>query len=157
MPDTLAQAIDYGRDVAKDNAIIKSTEHDRRRKFEQAVENQHMLAVRTAEEMKKLVLVGTKGSRMTELDDFAKGQVDPQLQLVLIARDNFLAAEDPTSKLGFYKAMRDVFLNVDTKTMQVLEIAMKERHHREKLEALERKAGMAEPSDDEVDAALEGI
>ena len=74
MPDTLAQAIDYGRDVAKDNAIIKSTEHDRRRKFEQAVENQHMLAVRTAEEMKKLVLVGTKGSRMTELDDFAKGQ-----------------------------------------------------------------------------------
>ena len=75
----------------------------------------------------------------------------------MIARDNFLAAEDPTSKLGFYKAMRDVFLNVDTKTMQVLEIAMKERHHREKLEALERKAGMAEPSDDEVDAALEGI
>jgi hypothetical protein len=142
--------------MPKSAVIVKDTEDERRAKFEQAVTAQHTMAVRTAEALRKVVLVSTPNEVMTKLEDFAKGQVDPQLQLVLIARDNFLEAEDSVGKLGFYKAMRDVFQHVDAKTMEVLDMAMKERHHREKMAMMEKKGNMNEPSDEEVDAALDG-
>lgn len=142
--------------MGKKDLIVQSLEDVRRDKFQKAVDAQHMMAVRTAEEMRKIVLVDTDHEKKTELSDYSTGSVDPQLQLVLIARDNFLETKNPNSKLGFYRAMRDVFVNVDSKTTAVLELAMKERHHREKLDAMERKAGMAEPTDAEIDALLEG-
>ena len=144
-----------GARVPNPAVIIKDTEDIRRQKFEQAVTAQHTMAVRTAEALRKVVLLPTPHEAMTALADFKKGEVDPQMQLVLIARDHFLESEDSVGKLGFYKAMRDVFLNVDQKTMQVLDMAMKERHHREKMAMIEKKGNMAEPSDDEVNAALE--
>lgn len=140
--------------MGKSAVIARDTEEARRQKFEQAVTAQHTMAVRTAEALRKVVLLSSVNEAKTELADFAKGQVDPQMQLVLIARDNFLEAEDSIGKLGFYKAMRDVFQHVDAKTMQVLDMAMKERHHREKLEALLRKTGGDEHTDEEVDEAL---
>ena len=64
-----------GGSVGKGSVIIKSTENERRLKFEQAVEAEHMLAVRTSEAMKKLVLVDTLKARKTELNDFANTNV----------------------------------------------------------------------------------
>lgn len=141
--------------MAKSAVIVKDTEDERRAKFEQAVTAQHTMAVRTAEALRKVVLFDTEGQVRTNLSDFAKGQVDPQLQLVLMARDCFLEAEDTIGKLGFFKVTRDIFMNVDSKTMEVLDMAMKERHHREKMAMMEKKGNMSEPSDEEVDAALE--
>lgn len=137
--------------------IVVTREDSQRNRFEQAVEAQHTCAARTAEELRKVILLdGKNGQKRTEISDFSKGQVDPQLQLVLIARDEFLAAEDPNVKLGFFRAMRDGFIKVDEKTMQVLDVAMKERHHREKLELLAQKSGLTEPTDAEIDKAIEG-
>lgn len=135
--------------------IVKSTEDERRRKFEQVVDGEHMLAARTAEAFKGLVLLDSEKCRKTELADFAKGQVDPQVQLILIARDEFLAAEDAVGKLGFFRSMRDVLLSARESNLEWLKLAMQERHHREKLAMLEKKANRDEPSDEEVDAALE--
>ena len=143
-----------GGSVGKGSVIIKSTENERRLKFEQAVEAEHMLAVRTSEAMKKLVLVDTLKARKTELNDYAQGQVDPQLQLILIARDEFLAAEDAVGKLGFYRSMRDVMLSARENNLKWLTLAMQERHHREKIALMEQKLGSDEPSDAEVDAAM---
>jgi hypothetical protein len=134
--------------------LATTTEQARRQKFEDGVSSQQMLALRTAEALRKVVLLDNGSEKKTELAEFTKGQVDPQLQLVLIARDHFLEADDSVGKLGFFKAMRDVYLNVDQKTMAFLDMVMRERHHREKLEAFERKSGLAEPSDAEVDAAI---
>lgn len=142
--------------MPKSSVIVKDTEDERRAKFEQAVTAQHTMAVRTAEALRKVVLFDTEGQARTNLSDFAKGQVDPQLQLVLMARDCFLEAEDTIGKLGFFKVTRDIFMNVDSKTMEVLDMAMKERHHREKMAMMEKKGNMSEPSDEEVDAALDG-
>lgn len=140
--------------MAKSAVIARDTEEARRQKFEQEVTSQHMQACRTAAEIRKVVLFDTPGQKRTELADYSKGEVDPQLQLVLMARDCFLAAEDTIGKLGFFKTARDIFLNVDEKTMKILDMAMRERHHREKLEALLKKSGGDDPSDDEVNAAL---
>lgn len=140
--------------MGKAAIIARDTEEARRQKFEAAVQSQHNCAVRTAEAIRKVVLLPSPSEAMTLLSDFSKGEVDPQLQLVLIARDHFLEAEDSIGKLGFYKAMRDVFLSVDEKNMKVLDMAMRERHHREKLEAMVKKNGGDDPSDEEVDAAL---
>lgn len=145
--------MELGSSVNK--AIIKNTEDERRQKLEQAISNQHMLTVRTLEAMKQLVLVDTPTARRTELADYAKGQVDPHLQLILIARDKFLQADDdPVASLGFYKAMRDEILNAEEKNMKVVDMAMRQNHHREKMALLEQKMGNDEPSDAEVDAAL---
>ena len=127
------------------------TDDDLRNKFQQSVDCQHTMAVRTSEKMRKMVLLPTESQRETRLSDFAKGEVDPLLQLVLIARDSFSAAEDDASRLGFFKAMKDVFLEADKKTMAVMDMAMKERHHQEKLNALREKAGLTEPTDAELE------
>lgn len=146
---------DAGQGMSK--AIIKNTEDERRQKLEQAISNQHMLTVRTLEAMKQLVLVDTPNARKTELADYAKGQVDPHLQLILIARDKFLEAdEDPVASLGFYKAMRDEILNAEEKNMKVVDMAMRQNHHREKMALLEQKMGNDEPSDAEIDAVMKG-
>lgn len=142
--------------MPKAAVIVRDTEDARRQKFEAAVQSQHMLAVRTSEALRKVVLFDTPGQKRTELAEFSKGEVDPQLQLVLMARDCFLEAEDTIGKLGFFKVTRDIFMNVDSKTMEVLDMAMKERHHREKMAMLEKKGNLNEPSDEEVDAALDG-
>lgn len=135
-------------------AIIKNTEDERRRKFEQVVEGEHMLAARTADAFKKMVLLDSDKARKTELSDFAKGEVDPQIQLILIARDEFLAAEDGVGKLGFFRSMRDVLLTAREANLKWLTLAMQERHHREKMALLEQKMGNDEPSDAEIDAAI---
>lgn len=136
--------------------VPRSTEEARRERFEQEVAAQHATAVRTAEALRKIVLFDSPDCKRTEIADFKKGQIDPQVQLALMARDEFLAAEDGNTRLGFFKATRDLFLNVDAKTLEVLKIAMGERHHREKLAAQERRDNLAEPTDAEIEEALKG-
>ena len=131
-----------------------NTEEARRQAFETALVDQHKMAIRTADALRKIVLIPTQGEQQTELDDFKQGQVDPQIQLVLIARNEYLQCENPVARLGFYKTMKDVFQDVDNRTMRVLDMAMKERHHREKLELAATKLN-AEPTDAELDAMIE--
>ena len=124
--------------------------------FQTAIASRHRQSLRTSEALRKVVLVDTKGGRRTELDDFPKGQIDPQMQLLLIARNEFLAAEDPTTKLGFYKSMREVYLAMDKRIMDTMQMVMAERHHNDKLELLAKSANSNEPSQAEIDAAIKG-
>lgn len=137
------------------SAIIKDREEANRLKFQQAVESQHTLAVRTAEAMRKVELVPGKDGKKTEVTDFAKGQVDPQMQMLLIARDGYVSAEEEHAKLGYLRLMRELLVGADAKVQSVLKMAMEERHHQEKLAAMREKANLQEPSDAEIDAALE--
>lgn len=125
-----------------------------RDRFEVAIDSRYRSSMKTAEALRKVVLIATAKERQTELEDFAKGQVDPQMQLLLIARNEFLNAEDPTTKLGFYKSMRDVYGAMSKCTMDVMEMAMKERHHRDRLELLAKAANANEPTAAEVEAAM---
>lgn len=136
------------------NVIIKNTRDEQRIKFEQVLLARQGQDIRTADAMRTIVLLPGPDGKKTELADFPPGKVDPQIQLVLIARDEYMAAEDSIGKLGFFKAMRDVYQMVDSKIPAAMKMVMEERHHREKLEALERKAGLDEPDDEEVDATI---
>ena len=137
---------------ALSTALKIHSDETTRGKFQQAVDQQHANAVRTSVALQKVVLLPRGDEQETRLTDFAKGQVDPQMQLMLIARDHFQAAEDDASKLGFFKAMRDVFLSVDDKTMKIMDMAMRERHHQEKLAVLREKLGSNEPTDAQLEA-----
>ena len=104
---------------------------DTQERFLKAIDSQHLLAIRTAEAMRKMVLTGPE---KTELSSFPAGQVDPQIQLVLIARDLMNDADDMNAKLAAFRSMRDVFLSVDSKVHEVLKMAMQEKHHQENLQ-----------------------
>jgi len=122
--------------------------------LQKEINTQHRLALKTANAIRKVVLIPTAQEQQTELDDFHAGQIDPQMQLLLIARNEFVSAEDPTAKLGFYKAMRDVFQSMDTRTKEIMELAMRERHHKDKLELLARAKGVLEPTEAEIESAI---
>lgn len=134
--------------------IIKDTAEDNRQKFQQALNSQEITASRTLEALRKLILFDSPEGRKTELADLPRGKYDPQLQLMLMARDEFIRSDDSVSKLGFYKAMRDMHTAMEERCMKVLDMAMRERHHQEKMAAIERKNNSAEPTDAEVDASL---
>lgn len=115
--------------------------------FLKAINDQHRLAIRTAKALKDLVLLDTPHASKTELSDFKPGQVDPQVQLLLMARDMWVQSDDMKDKVACYRAMRDVFEGCDSKQTAVLELAMRERHHqeamalkREEVEARNRKS-----------------
>lgn len=122
--------------------------------FQAAIASRHRASLKTSEALRKVVLITTKADKQTELDDFPKGQIDPQMQLLLIARDEFQNAEDPTTKLGFYKSMREVYLSMDKRIMDTMQMVMTERHHNDKLEILAKAANASEPTQAEVDAAI---
>jgi 2-methylcitrate dehydratase PrpD len=138
-----------------DKVIVNQTQAEMNR-FELAIDARYRSSMKTAEALRKVILLDTKEYRRTELGDFPKGQVDPQMQLLLIARNEFLTAEDPTTKLGFYKSMRDIHQTINKNTMEVMDMAMKERHHRDKLELLAKAANANEPTAAEVEAAMGG-
>lgn len=140
--------------MGKSPVIIKDTAEENRLKFHQALNSQEATATRTLEALRKLILFDSQEGRKTDLADLPRGKYDPQLQLMLMARDEFLRAEDSVSKLGFYKAMRDMHTAMEERCMKVLDMAMRERHHQEKMAAIERKNNSAEPTDAEIDEAL---
>ena len=134
--------------------IVRSTEDIRRAKLEQEISNQHASAVRNAEELRKLVLFDTGDTRKSEISDFPKGKVDQRVILALKARDEYLAAEDSNSRLGFFRMAVSLISESDQRTLGLLKLAMEHNHHREKLAAQERRDGLAEPTDEEINEAI---
>lgn len=132
--------------------IKKGRQRDR---FTMAVSAQHGCAVKTADAIRRLVLFDYGDQKATELADIvkgAKGKIDPLLQLVLLARNDYRDAEDGQVRLGFFKAMKDLLVTADDKTMRILDMIMKERHHMQKLAVLDRKVnGDDEPEDAELE------
>ena len=136
--------------------IIRSTEDIRREKLEQEISNQHASAVRNATELRKLVLFDSSTAKKSEIDDFAKGTVDQRVILALRARDEYLNAEDSNSRLGFFRMAVSLISESDERTLGVLKLAMEQQHHREKLAAQERRDGLSEPTDAEIEEAMKG-
>ena len=114
--------------------------------FLKALDEQHNLAVRTADALRKVVL---SGAERTRCEKYSAGRVDPYMQLLLMACQEYEGAEDANSKLGFFREMRSMYAAADTKVQAALEMAMKERHHRDKMMVLEAKSG-GEPTEDEI-------
>lgn len=110
--------------------------------------------IRTAEAMRLLVLMGEGKSTLAS---FPKGKVDPLIQLTLMARDEYEAAEGK-DRLGYFRAMIDLYMTTDQKCQLGLkgmaealerdaDRKQRDKHHREKLE-FEREKRDGEPSDD---------
>lgn len=138
------------------SVVSNKTTEDR---FLKEIDQQHKLAIRTAEKLRKLLLMDTDSDRKTELKDFGKGTADPSLQILLMARDQLLEAEDANSKAVFMRLIRDVFEACDSKVMRVLDMAMKERHHQEVLKLKREMAEAASRSkaEKDLDAELEAL
>lgn len=138
------------------SVVCNKTTEDR---FLKEIDQQHKLAIKTAEKLRKLLLMDTDHNRKTELKDFAKGDADPSLQILLMARDQLLEAEDANSKAVFMRLIRDVFEATDTKVMRVLDMAMKERHHQEalKLKREQIEASSRSKAEKDLDAELEEL
>lgn len=126
----------------------------------QAISEAHELTMRTARELKTLVLVGPD---CTQVEKLSPGKADPLLQLTLLARDQWMQAQDENIKLGYFREMRAIFTNVDEKTAAAItelsrnlekqaEMSQRDRHHGEKLELMRLKAGN-EPTDAELEDA----
>lgn len=122
------------------------------------IATQTNLAIRTAEAMRKLILAG---EGKTCAGDFSKGKVDPLIQLTLMARDEYEAAEG-RERLGYFRAMQDLFMAADAKSQASLknmaealerdaDRRQRDRHHRDKME-LERLKRDGEPTDDQLKA-----
>jgi hypothetical protein len=120
------------------------------------IATQTNLAIRTAEAMRKLVLVG---ENKTQVATLPAGKVDPMIQLVLLARDEYEQSEGK-DRLGYFRAMIDLFTVADQKSTTSLkgmadalerdaDRKQREKHHREKLE-FEREKRDGEPSDDQL-------
>ena len=138
------------------SVVSNKTTEDR---FLKEIDQQHKLAIRTAEKLRKLLLMDTDSDRKTELKDFGKGTADPSLQILLMARDQLLEAEDANSKAVFMRLIRDVHEACDSKVMRVLDMAMKERHHQEVLKLKREMAEAASRSkaEKDLDAELEAL
>lgn len=127
--------------------------------FIRAIDKQHRVAVRTATDLLDIRLQDMKGVKKSELSDYPHGKVDPQIQLLLIARDNFEKAEEPTERTVFFKEMRSVLQTVDDKCRAILDMMLKERHHQENLQLMKEKLEIAKKSKEmiAVEAELEQI
>lgn len=122
-------------------------------KARKAISNAHRMALRTAEALRKLVLFAPEGDVIgkSEVTDFAPGQVDPAVILVLKARDSYLTEEKDYARLGFFKEMRTLYQEIRTQNAELVKAMaaaierqrdreQADRHHREKLEFLKGKS-----------------
>jgi hypothetical protein len=121
-------------------------------KCRQTISNQHRMALRTAEALRKLVLFAPDGCVIgkSEISDFPPGKVDPIVMLVLKARDSYLKEEKEFARLGFFKEMRALYQTAQERTAELVKsmtAAMErqrdreqaDRHHKEKLNYLQGK------------------
>lgn len=131
-----------------------------RDRYQEAVNGLHKAAIKTADELRKLVLFDNGKIPKTELKDFPVGKCDPLVQLALEARNSYLEAKDDKDRqaaLGFFKAMKDMLVTSQDNSVKVLDMIQKERHHQQKIGLLERKMeGGSEPSDASLIAMSEG-
>jgi hypothetical protein len=131
------------------NVALALYDEDKARK---TISNSHRMALRTAEALRKLVLFAPEGCVIgkSEITDFAQGQVDPAVILVLTARDSYLKEEQPFARLGYFKEMRALLQEVRAQNSELVKgmtVAIErqrdreqaDRHHKEKLEFLKGK------------------
>jgi hypothetical protein len=100
------------RSVAVDAAGIRQPERCSDDKAQKVIDDYDALTLRTADFIRKLVLFTTPTQMKTELAEMAQGQVDPRIQLILMARDEGLQAEESNVRLGYFKEMRGLLKDV---------------------------------------------
>ncbi len=143
-------------------------------KARKAISNHHRLTVRTSEALRKLVLFAEPECIIgkSEIRDYAQGQVDPAVQLVLKARDEFLNQNNKDFvRLGFFKEMRALLQEVKIQTAVAVgsmhtaiekqrDREQSERHHQDKLEVLREKSNKDKSGStirDLMDRAMDGM
>ena len=168
------------RDVNQQTGEVTLALYDEE-KARKTISNAHRLALRTAEALRKLVLFDPQPipgkvvtsahvMRKTEIGDFAEGQVDPAVIMVLKARDAFLSEEKDYARLGFFKEMRTLLQEVRAANADLVRAMTQaverqrdreqaERHHQDKIELLKEKGNKDKSGStlrDLMDRALEG-
>lgn len=129
-------------------------------KAAQEVAAQTNLTLRTADLLRRMQLVEMPGRPATRLEQFPAGKADPICQLVLMARDEWQAAEDPKVKLGYFRLMKDLFCEAEEKVQRGMDAItdalgkdadrrQRDRHHKDKM-ALEREKRETPPTDGEL-------
>lgn len=169
------------RDVNQQTGEVTLALYDEE-KARKTISNAHRLALRTAEALRKLVLfepelvegeapTSAHTVRKTEIGDFAQGQVDPAVIMVLKARDSYLSEEKDYARLGFFKEMRTLLQEVreaNADLVRSMTAAVErqrdreqaERHHKDKIELLREKGNKDKGGStlrDLMDRALEGV
>lgn len=89
------------------------------------IDDYDALTLRTADFIRKLVLFDGGADPKTELAKLPKGQVDPRIQLILMARDAGLIEEEANIRLGYFKEMRSLLKDVAEENAQRVEARAK--------------------------------
>ena len=120
----------------------------------------------TAKRLRRLQLFDSdeiRATRLSELTTAKKGRwetIDPVLQIVLTARDEFQKADDPKVRLGYFKAMQELYLAIDKRNgeelLQLVGLAQRQSHHQDEMEVKRLKSG-EEPSDAELEALAKQV
>lgn len=120
-------------------------------KARKSISDQHRLALRTQAALRKLVLFQSDPLiGKSEITDYAPGQVDPIVLLILSARDRYLAEENEFVRVQYFREVRQLYeqarkdCNELVKNMQLAlerqeERAQTERHHQDKMDLLREK------------------
>lgn len=145
------------RDVDPETGGVTLALYDEQ-KARKTISNAHRMALRTAEALRRLVLFAPDNCVIgkSEIADYAPGQVDPAVVLVLKARDAFLSEEKDYARLGFFKEMRALLQEVRNQNSELVKsmtVAIEkqrdreqaERHHQDKI-ALLRDKGIKDKS-----------
>lgn len=123
---------------------------------------QRMLANEaTAKSLRRLQLFDDEvsGINATKLSELVKPKgrwkaVDPMLQIMLQARDEFLDCEDARTRLGYFKCMQEIYSQTlkrnGDELLNLVSLAQRHRHHEDEMKVKANAKGGEEPSDDEL-------
>lgn len=130
------------------------------RKLRRALQFRLKATEATAKSLRRLQLFDSDEIRATRLSELAKPKgrwkaVDPALQLMLMARDEFLAAQDdPKIRLGYFKLMQDNYASTlkrnGDELLNLISVAQRQAHHQDEME-IRKSAKGDEPSDEELE------
>lgn len=140
------------RDVNPDTGAVTLALYDAE-KARRAISDQHRMALRTQSALRKLVLFERAQNDVigkSEIADYAPGQVDPAVLLILSARDRYLTEENEFVRVQYFREVRNLYesakadCNELVKSMTLAlerqeERAQAERHHKDKMELLREK------------------
>lgn len=117
----------------------------------------------TAKSLRRLQLFDSDEIRATRLSELAKPKgrwrtVNPALQLMLMARDAYLAeSDDPKVRLGYFKLMQDNYFATTKRSgdelLNLIAVAQRQIHHQDEME-IRKSAKGDEPSDEELERML---
>lgn len=160
------------RDVDQVTGAVTLALYDEE-KARKTISNQHRMALRTAEALRKLVLFAPDGCVIgkSEITDYAPGQVDPIVILALSARDAYLKEEKDYARLGFFKEMRALYQCAKEDTFELVKAMaaaierqrdreQADRHHQDKINLLLEKGNKDKSGQtlrDLMDRAMEGV